>query len=83
VPKGTEPAALSIDEAVRLLAERAAKGGGKKPARKAAAPKGKAKATASDEDGDDAKPAKKAAPKAKKAPAAKSAKSKAKTAAES
>jgi DNA topoisomerase-1 len=82
VPKGTEPAALSIDEAVRLLAERAAKGGGKKPARKAAAPKGKAKAAASDDDGE-AKPAKKAAPKAKKAPAAKSAKSKAKTAAES
>jgi DNA topoisomerase-1 len=83
VPKGTDPATLSIDEAVRLLSERAAKGGGKKPARKAAAPKGKAKAAARDEDDDDAKPAKKAAPKAKKAPAAKSTKAKAKTAAES
>ncbi len=38
VPKGTDPAALTMDEAVKLLAEREAKGGGKKkPARKAAA----------------------------------------------
>ncbi len=38
VPKGRDPASLSVAEAVELLAERAAKGGGKKkPARKAAA----------------------------------------------
>ncbi len=38
VPRGKEPAALSVDEALALLAERIAKGGGKKkPARKAAA----------------------------------------------
>jgi DNA topoisomerase-1 len=40
VPKGTDPASLTMEQAVALLAERAAKGGGKaKPARKAAAPK--------------------------------------------
>ncbi len=42
VPKGTEPAALTLDEAVRLLQERAAKGGGKKPARGKAAARPKA-----------------------------------------
>jgi DNA topoisomerase-1 len=80
VPKGSEPAALTVDDAVRLLQERIAKGGGKKPARgKAAA---KPKATKAAENGAaEAKPkagkasakkptAKKAAPKAKK-PAAK------------
>ena len=36
VPKGKEPADLTLDEAVALLAERAAKGGGKKPVKKAA-----------------------------------------------
>ena len=41
VPKGTDPATLSIDEAVRLLQERIAKGGGKKPVRKAKAAKSK------------------------------------------
>jgi DNA topoisomerase-1 len=80
VPKGSEPATLTVDDAVRLLQERIAKGGGKKPARgKAAA---KPKATKAAENGAaEAKPkagkasakkptAKKAAPKAKK-PAAK------------
>ena len=78
VPKGMNPASLTVDDAIRLLQERIAKGGGKKPARKAAAkpkaekkaangdakPKAKAKAKA---------PAKKPAAKAKK-PAAKKAK---------
>ena len=71
VPKGTDPTSLTLDEAVRLLAEREAKGGGKKPAKKAA-PK---KAAAKDDDGDEA-PKKK--PAAKKAPAKKTA-AKAKT----
>jgi DNA topoisomerase-1 len=86
VPKGTDPATLSIDEAIRLLQERIAKGGGKKPARKAAVkPKGKPKSAAADADDDDvksakAKPAKtksaakgKAPAKAKKAAAKESA----------
>ena len=45
VPKGTEPANLTVEDAVRLLEERIAKGGGKKPARKAA-PKTAAKKSA-------------------------------------
>lgn len=64
VPKGKDPAAITLEEALALIAERAAKGGGKKPAKKAAAPK-KAAAKA---EGD--KPAKKTAakkPAAKKA----------------
>lgn len=69
VPKGKDPAAITLEEAVALIAERAAKGGGKKPAKKAAAPK-KAAAKADGE-----KPAKKTA--AKK-PAAKKAAPKAK-----
>jgi DNA topoisomerase I len=83
VPKGTEPANLSLDEAIRLLQERAAKGGGKKPARgaKAAAPKAKTAPKAKKAEGDTEpklakakapaakKPAKKAAPKAKKSSA--------------
>src|SRR6202012_3087009 len=55
LPKGSDPKALTLDEAVALLAERAAKGGGgkaKKPAKAASA-------------------AKKAAPAKKKATAAK------------
>ena len=68
VPKGKDPASITMDEAVALIAERAAKGGGKKPAKKAAASKTKAKA-----EGD--APAKKTA--AKK-PAAKKAAPKAK-----
>ena len=68
VPKGTEPAGLTMEQAVALLAERAAKGGGKKPARGA-----KAKAAPA---ADKKPPAKKAAakkPAAKKKPAARKA----------
>ena len=63
VPKGKEPTAVTVEEAIALLAERAAKGGGK-PAkgRKAAKP---AKAAA--EKATEAKPAKKAPAKSKKA----------------
>ncbi|MFA5951066.1 MAG: type I DNA topoisomerase [Hyphomicrobium sp.] len=63
VPKGTEPASLTIDEAVRLLSERMAKAGTKpaKVATKKAAPKAKAAKAADDED----------APKSKAKPAAK------------
>jgi DNA topoisomerase-1 len=65
VPKGADPLALTLEEAVKLIAEREAKGGGKKPAKKAKAP-AKSKPAAA------AKPkaaAKK--PAAKKAPAKK------------
>lgn len=64
VPKGKDPAAITLEEALALIAERAAKGGGKKPAKKAAAPK----KAATKAEGD--KPAKKTAakkPTAKKA----------------
>ncbi len=63
IPRGGDPATVTMEQAVALLAERAAKGGGKKPVRKAAAkPAAKAKT-----------PAKAAAkkPAAKKAPAKK------------
>ncbi|WP_168073167.1 type I DNA topoisomerase [Caulobacter sp. SSI4214] len=75
VPKGKDPAALTLEEAVALIAERAAKGGGKKPAKKAAASKTKAKA-----EGD--APAKKTAAKkpAAKKPATKKAPAKSKVA---
>jgi DNA topoisomerase-1 len=43
VPKGREPASLTVDEAVMIIAERIANGGGKKPARKAAGKKAAAK----------------------------------------
>jgi DNA topoisomerase-1 len=60
VPRGMDPAELTLEAAVPLLAERVAKGGGTKPVRKAkAAPKAEAKAA----------PVKKAA--AKKKPVAK------------
>ncbi|HLI67279.1 MAG TPA: type I DNA topoisomerase [Caulobacteraceae bacterium] len=42
VPKGQDPATLTLDEAVGLLAARAGKGGGARPARRAAAPRAKA-----------------------------------------
>jgi DNA topoisomerase-1 len=76
VPKGKDPAAITLEEALALIAERAAKGGAKKPAKKAAASKSKAKA-----EGD--APAKKTAAKkpAARKPAAKKSAPKAKTAA--
>ena len=78
VPKGTEPTDVSVDQAVTLLAERAAKGKPPKKAKRAPAKKAAPKKAAAphreddnDDDGDD-KPAKKKAP-AKKAPAKKAA----------
>jgi DNA topoisomerase-1 len=65
VPRGKDPQAVTLDEAVALLAERVAKGGGKKPARKAAPKAAKPAA-------EKKAPARKTA--AKKAPAKKSAK---------
>ena len=72
VPRDIKPEELTLDQAVALLAERAAKGGGKKP--KAARPK-KAVAAAANDVGDKPK-AKKAT--AKKKPAAKKKAAKAK-----
>ncbi len=72
VPKAKAPADLTVEEAVALLAERIANGGGKKVKRGAkAAPKAAAKPKAAKADATDAKPAatKKAA--AAKTPAAK------------
>ncbi|MBN9263600.1 MAG: type I DNA topoisomerase [Hyphomicrobium sp.] len=69
VPKSKEPTSVTVEEAIALLAERAAKGGGKTAkGRKAAKP---AKAAA--EKSAEAKPAKKAAAKPKKAAAKKAA----------
>ena len=69
VPRDIKPEELTLDQAVSLLAERAAKGGGKKPARakKAAAPKAKPKAKAKAANGaaDVAAPANDAEPKPK------------------
>jgi DNA topoisomerase-1 len=39
LPKGKDPQSVTIEDALALIAEKEAKGGGKKPARKAAAPK--------------------------------------------
>jgi DNA topoisomerase-1 len=76
VPKGTEPANLTVEDAVRLLEERIAKGGGKKPARKAAAKAAPKKPAAKTASSDSAPKAKK--PAAKKAPAKKPAAKRAK-----
>jgi DNA topoisomerase-1 len=46
VPKGADPATITLEQAVGLLAEREAKGGGKKPARGRAKPAAAAKAPA-------------------------------------
>ncbi|NBC35782.1 type I DNA topoisomerase [Novosphingobium sp. FSY-8] len=83
LPKGTEPADLTAEQAATLIDERAAKGpakGKKKAPAKKAAPKKAAKTEAKADDGAEAKPrkapAKKAAakkPAAKKAPAKKAA----------
>lgn len=73
VPKSTEPAALTMDQAVALLAERAAKGGGGKRGKAAAKPKA-GKSAKAEAAGEKAAPAKKAPAKtaaAKKAPAKK------------
>ncbi len=81
VPKGTNPETLTVDDAIRLLQERIAKGGGKKAAKKAPAKAKSSKPAAAD--GDDAKSAK-AKSKAKAKPkAAKGKKSAAKADAES
>ena len=71
VPKGTEPAQLSVDDAIRLLDERIAKGGGskfKKGAKKAA-PKKIAAAESDAGTGTKKTPTKKPAAKKKAAPA--------------
>jgi DNA topoisomerase-1 len=43
LPKGKDPMSVTLEEALVLIAERAAKGGGKRPARKTAAKSGAAK----------------------------------------
>jgi DNA topoisomerase-1 len=53
VPRGKDPLEVTLEEAVALIAERVAKGGGKKPVKKAAAKKPAAKkAPAAKKDGD-------------------------------
>ncbi|MDP3633811.1 topoisomerase C-terminal repeat-containing protein, partial [Phenylobacterium sp.] len=72
VPKGSDPQDLTLEEAVKLIAERVEKGGGKKPAKKKAAPKAKAAAKPKAEAGATAAVKKPAAKKpAAKKPAAK------------
>ena len=72
LPRGKEPTALTIDEAVLLIAERAAKGPSKGKTRrgKSSAPaktKAAAKSTGGEATGARTKPSKAGAPKAKKA----------------
>ncbi|MFN3869601.1 MAG: type I DNA topoisomerase [Hyphomicrobiaceae bacterium] len=69
VPKGTEPTAVTVEQAVALLAERMAKDGGKKPAKKAPAKKAAPKTAASKGGGEASK--KPATKKAATKPAAK------------
>ena len=64
LPEGTEPDAVTMEQALALIAERAAKGG-KKPKKKAAVPKAEKKKTEKAEK--KAAPRKKAAPKKKAA----------------
>jgi DNA topoisomerase-1 len=77
LPREMDPLTVTLDQAVALIAERIAKGGGKKPkrARAAAKPKGKPKAGSKKANGKkaDAADAKAAdvAPKAKPKPKAK------------
>ena len=66
LPKGTEPESVTMEQALALIAERIAKGGGKKQKKKAA-PKAKAEAKPKAEKAEK-KPAKKAAAKKKAAP---------------
>ena len=70
LPKDTDPAALTMDEAVAIIAEKAAKSGGKKAAAKKPAAKAKpaAKSAAAKKPATKKAPAKTAA---KKAPAKK------------
>ncbi|MBU2329192.1 MAG: type I DNA topoisomerase, partial [Alphaproteobacteria bacterium] len=65
LPKGKDPQAVTVEEALVLIAERAAKDGGKTKAKKAPAKAAKAKS----EDGAAAKPKKAAAKPKAKAPA--------------
>ena len=72
IPRDSDPLSVTLDQAVALIAERAAKGGGKKPkkaAKKAAAEK-PAKKEAAPKKAPAKKAAKKPAKKASKAPAA-------------
>ncbi len=73
IPRDADPLAVTLDQAVALLAERAAKGGSKKPAKKKTAPKPVGKSAA--------KTAPSRNARAKKAAAKKPAPAKAKTAA--
>ncbi|QDM17481.1 type I DNA topoisomerase [Tardiphaga sp. vice352] len=68
IPSDKTQETITLEEAIALIDERAAKGGGKKPkraAKKAVAKKAPAKKAAAKSDDADAKPAKKAAPKKK------------------
>jgi DNA topoisomerase-1 len=66
LPKSTAPADVTLEQALELLAERATKTGGKKPARKAPAKKAPAKKAVAKKPAAKKVPAKKAAPKTKK-----------------
>src|ERR1700730_15801684 len=81
VPRDLKPEELTLDQAVTLLAERAAKGPGKKPARAQKAPKAKANgvavaAPANDTNNDNDKEKKPKTDKKKPAPKRKAAKAK-------
>ena len=66
LPKTVQPADVTLEQALELIAERAAKTGGKKPARKAAAKKAPAKKAAAKKPAAKKAPAKKAGAKAAK-----------------
>jgi DNA topoisomerase-1 len=73
VPRGKDPASLTLDEAVALIAERVANGGGKKTKKAPKAAKPKATKAAKSDKADAAAPAKRktAKPAAKKSASAK------------
>ncbi len=80
VPRDLKPEELTLDQAVALLAERAAKGGGKKPARAKKAPKAKTNGVAVAAPANDTNNDKEKKPKTdKKKPAPKRKAAKAKT----
>ena len=86
IPSDKTQETITLEEAIALIDERAAKGGGKKPkraAKKAVIKKAPAKKAAAKSDDAGAKPAKKAAPKKKVAPKKAAAKPKAEGAAAS